>query len=141
MIYLESSFFPTQLLVGKFSCFVDKLVPIGSVCQNDRSKTIEKLSQEVEFLEDQLFLLRRLLLETNKVNMPADAENRKLARLGNMLEGNLWMLSNTINTALHDVTDFVDKWECAVHYKQDRRRNTIFSAATYQSTIEELLAT
>ena len=42
----------TQPLVDKFSCFVDKLVPFGSICQNDRRKTIEKLSQEVEFLED-----------------------------------------------------------------------------------------
>ena len=40
----------TQPLVDKKLCFVDKLVPFGSLCQNHWRKAIEKLSQEVEFL-------------------------------------------------------------------------------------------
>ena len=104
----------TQPLVDKFLCFVDKLVSFGSICQNDRRKPIEKLSQEVEFLEDQVFWLKTRLLEAIMVKMMADVENRKLARLGDTLEGNVRMLNNTINTAVQEVTDFVEKGECAV---------------------------
>ena len=69
----------TQPLVDKFSCIVDKLVPFGSTCQNDRRKAIEKLSQEVEFLEDQVFLLKTRLMETIMFKMPTDVENQRLA--------------------------------------------------------------
>ena len=123
----------TQPLVDKFSCFVDKLVPFGSICQNDRRKAIEKLSQEVEFLEDQVFLLKTRLLEAIMVKMPADVENRKLARLGDTLEENVRMLNNTINTAIYEVTDFVEKGECAARYIQDRHRNTLIIAANFQN--------
>ena len=101
----------TQPLADKISCFVDKLVPFGSICQNYRRRAIEKLSQEVEFLEDQVFLLITRLLEAIMVKMPADEENRKLARLGNTLEGNVRMFNNTINTAIQEVTNFVVKGE------------------------------
>ena len=67
------------------------------------------------------------------VKMPADVENRKLARLGNTLEGNVRMLNNTINTAIHEVTDFVENKECAVRYIQDRHRNTLLVAANFQN--------
>ena len=66
------------------------------------------------------------------VKMPADVENRKLARLGSTLEGNLRMLNNSINTAIREVTDFVEKIECAVHDTQDRHRNTLIIAASFQ---------
>ena len=108
----------TQPLVDNLSCFVDKLVPFGSICQNDRRKAIEKLSQEVDFLEDQVFLLITRLLEAIMVKMPADVENRKLARLGDMLEENVQMLNNTINTAVYEVTDFFEKGECGARYIQ-----------------------
>ena len=71
-----------QPFVDKFLCFVEKLVPFGSICQNDRRKAIEKLSQEVQFLENQVFLLKTSLLEAIMVKMPAVVENRKLASLG-----------------------------------------------------------
>ena len=136
----------TQPLVDKFSCCVDKLVRFGSIRQNDRRKAIEKLFQEVDFLEEQVFLLKTRLLEAIIVKMPADVENRKLARLGDTLEENVQMLINTINTAIYEVTDFVEKREYAARYIQDRHRNTIFIAANFQNLttqyrIEELLTT
>ena len=123
----------TQPLVDKFSCFVDKLVPLGSICQSDRRKAIEKISQELEFSEDQVFLLKTRLLEAIMVKMPADVENRKLARLGTTLGGNVRMLENTINTAIHEVTEFVEEGECVVHYTQDRHRNAVFIATNFQN--------
>ena len=108
-------------------------MPFGSICQNDRRKTIEKLSQEVEFLEDQVFLLKTRLLEAIMVKMPADVENRKLARLGDTLEENVQMLNNTINTAIYEVTDFVEKGECTARYIQDRHRITLIIAANFQN--------
>ena len=122
-----------QPLVDKFSCFAEKLVPFGSICQNDRRKAIEKLSEEVEFLKDQVFLLKTRLLEANMVKMPADVENWKLTRLGDTLEGKVRMLNNTINIAVQEVTDFVQKGECAVRYIQDRHRNTLIIAANFQN--------
>ena len=123
----------TQPLVDKFSRFVDKLVLFGSICQNDRRKTIEKLSQEVEFLEDQVLLLKTHLLEAIMVKMPADVENRKIARLGDTLEVNVQKLNNTINTAIYEVTDFVENGESAARCIQDRRRNTLIIAANFQN--------
>ena len=123
----------TQPLVDKFSCFVDELVPFGSICQNDRRKTIEKLSQEVEFLEGQVFLLKTRLLEAILVKLPADVENRKLARLGDTLEENVQMLNNTINTAIYEVADFVEKGQCTARYIQDRHRNNLIIAANFQN--------
>ena len=55
----------TQPLVDKFSCFVDKLVPFGSICQNDRHEAIEKLSNAVEFLEVQVFLLKNTITRSH----------------------------------------------------------------------------
>ena len=118
-------------------------MPFGSICQNDRRKAIEKLYREVEFLEDQVFLLKIRLLEAIMVKMPADVESRKLARLGDTLEENVQMLNNTINTAIYEVKDFVENGECAVRYIQDRHGNTLIIAANFQnnSSIEELLTT
>ena len=127
----------TQPLVDKFLCFVDKLVPFGSICQNDRRKAIEKLSQEVEFLEEQVFLLKTRLLEAIFVKKPADVENRKLARLGDTLEENVQMLNNTINTAIYDVTDFGEKVKCAARYIQDRHRSTLIIAANFQNLTKQ----
>ena len=67
-------------------------------------------------MEDQVFLLKTRLLEAIMVKMPADVENRKLARLGDTLEENVQMLNNTINTAIYEVTNFVEKGECAARY-------------------------
>ena len=123
----------TQPLVYKFLCFVDKLVPFGSICQNDRRKAIEKLSQEVEISEDQLFLLKTRLLEAIMVKLPADVKNRKLTRLGDTLEEIVQLLNNTINTAIYEVTDFVEKGERASPYIQDRQRNILIIAVNFQS--------
>ena len=123
----------TQPLADKFSCFLYKLVPFGSISQNDQRKAIEKLSQQVEFLEDQVILLKTRLLEAIMVKRPADVDNLKLARLGDTLEWNVRRLNNTINTAVQEVTDFVEKGECATRYIQDRHRNTLISAANFQN--------
>ena len=87
----------------------------------------------MEILEDQVILLKTRLLETILVKMPADLENRKLARLGDRLHENVQMLNNTINTAINEVTDFVEKGECTARYFQDRHRNTLIIAANFQS--------
>ena len=107
-------------------------MPFGAICQNDLRKAIEKLSQEVEFLEDQVFLLKTRLPEGIMVKMPADVENRKLARLGDTLEENVQMLNNTINTAIYEVADFVEKRECAARYIQYQHKNTLIIAASFQ---------
>ena len=108
-------------------------MPFGSFCQNDLRKAIEKLSQEFELLEDQVFLLKTRSLETNMVKLPADVENRKLARLGNTFEGNVRILKITINNAIQEVTDFVEKEECTVRYIQERHRNTLIIPANFQN--------
>ena len=77
----------TQPLVDKFLCFVDKLVPFGSICQNDRRKAIGKLSKEVEFLEEQVFFAENTFTRSHYgQNAGKKIENRKLARLGDALE-------------------------------------------------------
>ena len=67
------------------------------------------------------------------VKMPVDVEKRKLVRLGIMLEGNVRTLKNTINTAIHEVTDFVERTECALYYTQDRHRNIPVIAASFEN--------
>ena len=42
-------------------------------------------------------------------------------------------LNNTINTAIYEVTEFVEKGECAARYIQDRHRNTLIIAANFQN--------
>ena len=78
-------------------------------------------------------MLKTRLLEAIMVKMPADVENRKLARLGDTFEENLQMLNNTINTAIYEVMDFVEKGECTARYIQDRHRNTLIIAANFQN--------
>ena len=43
------------------------------------------------------------------------------------------MLNNTINTAIYEVTEFVEKAECTARYIQDRHRNTLIVAANFQN--------
>ena len=43
------------------------------------------------------------------------------------------MLNNTINTAIYEVKDFVEKKGCTARYIQDRHRNTLIIAAIFQN--------
>ena len=43
------------------------------------------------------------------------------------------MLNNTINTAIYEAMDFVEKGECAARYIQARHRNTLVIAASLQN--------
>ena len=44
------------------------------------------------------------------------------------------MLNNTKDTTIHEVTDFVEKGECAVRYIQDRHRKNLIVAANFQNS-------
>ena len=52
----------TAPIAAKFSCFVDKLVPFGSLCKEDERKKIEALARQVKNLEEQVFYLKSKLL-------------------------------------------------------------------------------
>ena len=68
-------------IADKFSCFVDTLVPFGSVCKEDERKKIEDLARQVKDLEENVFYLKSNLLEATTVRMLADVEKRKLPSL------------------------------------------------------------
>ena len=84
----------TAPVADKFSCFVDKLVPFGSLCKEDERKKIEALARQVKYLEENVFYLKSKLLEAITVRMPADVEKRKLPTLKRSLQENVEMLND-----------------------------------------------
>ena len=93
----------------KFSCFVDKLVPFGSLCKEDERKKKEALARQVKVLEENVFYLKSKLLEAITVRMPADVEKKKLPALKRSLQETLEMLNETIRGVLEEIKDFVEK--------------------------------
>ena len=115
------------------SCFVDDLIPFGSVCRSKERKIIEDLAREIKILQDEVVYLRSELLETVTVRMPADVGNRELLALKQSLDENIQMLNNTVNGAIDEVYDYVERAECVVKLTQDRHRNTLIMAAAFQT--------
>ena len=66
----------TARIADKFSCFVDKLVPFGSLCKEDERKKREALARQVKDLEENVFYLKSKLLEAITVKMPANVEEK-----------------------------------------------------------------
>ena len=122
----------TAPIADKFSCFVDKLVPFGSLCKEDERKKIEALARQVKKLEENVFYLKSKLLEAITVRMPA-VERRKLPALKRSLKENVEMLNETIRGVLEEINDFVVKGECVARHTQDRHRNTLIIAASLQN--------
>ena len=120
----------TTPIADKFSCFVDKLVPFGSLCKEDERKKIEALARQVKDLEENVFYLKSKLLEAITVRMPADVERRKLPALRRSLQENVEMLNETIRGVLEEIKDYVEKGECVARHAQDRHRNTLIIAAS-----------
>ena len=123
----------TAPIADKFSCFVDKLVPFGSLCKEDERKKIEALARQVKDLEENVFYLKSKLLEAITVRMPADVEKRKLPTLKRSLQENVEMLNETITGVLDEIKDYVEKGECVTRHIQDRHRNTLIIAASLQN--------
>ena len=71
----------TAPIADKLSCFVDKLIPFGSLWKEDERKKVEALARQVEDLEENVFCQKSKLLEAITVRMPADVERRKLSTL------------------------------------------------------------
>ena len=99
----------TAPIADKLSCFVDELVPFGSLCKEDERKKIEALARQVKDLEENVFYLKSKLLEAITVRMPADVERRKLPTLRNNLQENVKMLNETIRGVLEEIKDYVEK--------------------------------
>ena len=57
----------TDPIADKISCFIDKLVPFGSLCKEDEPKKIEALARQVKDLEENVFNLRSNFLEARAV--------------------------------------------------------------------------
>ena len=120
-------------IADKFSCFVDKLVPFGSLCKEDERKKIEALARQVRDLEENVFYLKSKLLEAITVRMPADVERRKLPALKRSLQENVEMLNETIRGVLEEIKDYVEKGECVAGHTQDRHRKTLIITASLQN--------
>ena len=123
----------TAPIADKFSCFVDKLVPFGSLCKEDERKKIEALARQVKDLEENVVYLKSKLLEAITVRIPADVERRKLPTLKKSLQENVEMLNETIRGVLEEIKDYVEKAECVARHVQDRHRNTLIIAASLQN--------
>ena len=124
----------TAPIANKVPCFVDKLVPFGSLCKEDERKKIESLARQVKDLETNFFTLNSKLLRAITVRILADVERRKLPTLKGNLQGNVDMLSQTIRGVLEEIKDFVEKGECVTRHMQDRHHNTLNKAAFFQSS-------
>ena len=57
-----------------FSCFVDDLIPFGSVCRSKDRKIIEDLAREIKILQDEVVYLRSELLEAVTVRKRPTSE-------------------------------------------------------------------
>ena len=119
-------------IADKFFCFVDKLVPFGSLCKEDERKGIEALARQLKDLEENVFYLKYKLLEAITVRMPADFEMRKILSLKRNLQENVEMLNETIRGVLEEIKDFVEKEECVAGHTQNRHRKTLIIAASLQ---------
>ena len=122
----------TAPIADKFSCFVDKLVPFGSLCQEDERKKVEALARQVKNLEENVFYLKSKMLEAITVRMPADVDRTKLSTLKRSLQENVEMLNETIRGVLEEIKDYVEKGECVARHIQDRHPNTLIIAASLQ---------
>ena len=120
-------------VTDKISCFVDDLIPFGSVCRSKEREIIEELAREIKVLQDEVVYLRTELLEAITVRLPADVEGRKLLTLKQSLDDNIKMLNSTVNGVIDEITDYVEKAECVVRLTQDRHRNTLIIAAAFQN--------
>ena len=129
-IFLRPVFQP---VADKVSCFVDKLIPFGSICKEKERRTIEELARQVKTLEGEVMYLRSELLEAITVRMPVDVESRELIALKSSLTENVQMLNSTINSVLNETQDYIERAECAVKYVQDRHRNTLIVVAAFQN--------
>ena len=123
----------TAPIADKFSCFVDKLVPFGSLSEEDERKKIEAIARQVKDLEENVFYLKSKLLEVITVRMQADVERRKLPILKRSLQENEEMLYETIRGVLEEIKDYVEKGECVARHIQDRHRNTLIIAVPLQN--------
>ena len=123
----------TAPIADTFSCFVDKLVRLGSLCKEDQRKKMEALARQVKDLEENVFYMKSKLLEAITVRMPADVEKRKLPALKRSLQENVEMSKGTIRRVPEEIKDFVEKGECVATHTQDRHRNTLIIAASLQS--------
>ena len=123
----------TAPIADKFSCFVDKLVPFGSLCKEDERKKIEASARQVKDIEEIVFYLKSKLLEAITVRMPADVERKKLPALKRSLQENVKLLIETIRGVLEEIKDFVVKGECVARHTQDQHRNTLIIAASLQN--------
>ena len=122
----------TAPIADKFLCFVDKLVPFGSICKEDERKKIEALARQVKDLEEIVLYLRSKLLGAITARMPANVERRKLPALKRSLQENVEKLNETIRGVLEETKDYVVKAECVARHTQDRHRNTLVIAASLQ---------
>ena len=122
----------TAPIADKFSCFVDKLVPFGSLCKEDERKKVEALARQVKDLEENVFYLMSKLFEVVTVRMPADVERRKLPTLKRSFQENVEMLNETVRRVLEEIKDYVEKEECVARHTQDRQRITILIAASLE---------
>ena len=122
----------TAPIADKTSCFVDKLVPFGSLCKEDERKKIEALARPVKDLEENVFYLKSKLLEAITVRKPCDVERRKLPTLKTSLQENVEMLNETIRGVLEEIKDYVEKRESVARHIQDRHHNTLINAASLQ---------
>ena len=120
-------------VTDKISCFVDDLIPFGSVCRSKEREIIEELAREVKVLQDEVVYLRTELLEAITVRLPSDVEGRILLTLKQSLDDNIKMLNSTVNGVIDEITDYVEKAECVVRLTQDRHRNTLIIAAAFQN--------
>ena len=123
----------TASIADKFSCFVDKLFPFGSLCKEDERKKIEALARQVKDLEENVIYLKSKLLEAITVRKPADVEKRKFPTLKRSLQENVDMMNQTIRGVLEEIKNFVEKGECVTRHTQDRHRNTLIIAAPLQN--------
>ena len=71
----------TALIADKISCFVDRLVPFGSIFKEDERRKLEALAKQVKHLEGNVFYWKSKLLKAITVRMPADPERRELPTL------------------------------------------------------------
>ena len=129
-VFLRPIFGPIH---DTLSCFVNDLIPFGSVCRSKERKIIEDLAREIKILQDEVVYLRSELLEAVTVRMPADVGNQELLALKQSLDENIQMLNSTVNGAIDEVYDYVERAECVVKLTEDRHRNTLITAAAFQN--------